>query len=491
MNLSKSKFCNGVQCNKILWLDKYKSEFKEEIDNKNVLDNGTEVGIFAQKLFGPSKNVSFNSDLNKMIDETNNYLKEDNVIITEASFNYEGNFCSVDILKKERNQIYLYEVKSSTQISDIYIYDISYQYYVLKKLGFNIKKVFIVYINSNYIRHGELELNKLFNIKDVTDKAIDNLDYIESKIEEINNYMLQKDEPIKDIGLYCFKPYECPYFKYCSKHLPRNNVFDIRGMTINNKVNLYNKGIISFKELLNYDINEKYKEQIDFELNQKKEKIINDKIMSFINTITYPLYFLDFETFQESIPKYDDTYPYMQIPFQYSLHIMESKSSDIKHVEFLARGDCDPRRDLAISLINNIPKDVCVLAYNMSFEKSVIKALAHTFPDLSEHLMNIYNNIKDLMIPFKNRDYYNKEMKGSYSIKYVLPALFPDDPSLNYKNLEMVHNGSEASSTYQNLGKYSKEELENVRKNMLKYCELDTFAMVKIWQKINEIKEEK
>ena len=169
----------------------------------------------------------------------------------------------------------------------------------------------------------------------------------------------------------------------------------------------------------------------------------------------------------------------MQIPFQYSLHYLEKENSILKHKEFLAKEDIDPRRSLAESLVNDIPKDVCILAYNMTFEKSVIKNLAYLYPDLKEHLLNIYNNIKDLMIPFYKRDYYTKDMLGSYSIKYVLPALFPEDENLNYHNLDLIHNGSEAMNAYANLGNLSKEEREIVRHNLLKYCELDTYAMVK------------
>ena len=210
-----------------------------------------------------------------------------------------------------------------------------------------------------------------------------------------------------------------------------------------------------------------------------------------MSTLSYPLYFLDFETYQQSIPEYDDIAPYMQIPFQYSLHYIENKNGELKHKEFLSEGGIDPRRILAERLVKDIPLNVCIVAYNMSFEKNVIKYLAGLYPDLSSHLMNIHDNIKDLMIPFKNRDYYTKDMHGSYSIKYVLPALFPGDPSLDYHNLEMVHNGSEASNTFNNLDKYSLEELKEVRKNMLKYCELDTYAMVKIYNKLNKIIEEK
>ena len=193
-------------------------------------------------------------------------------------------------------------------------------------------------------------------------------------------------------------------------------------------------------------------------------------------------------TFQQSIPQYEDIKPYEQIPFQYSLHYIESEDSPLEHKEFLSEPDIDPRRKLAESLVKDIPKDVCVLAYNMSFEKTVIKNLAELYPDLKEHLLNIRDNIKDLMIPFYNRDYYTKDMYGSYSIKYVLPALFKDDEKLNYHNLEEVHNGSEAMSAFANMGKLLTKDREKLRHNLLKYCELDTYAMVKIWKKLKDIK---
>ena len=161
MNLSKSLYCNAIQCNKMLWLNKYYPEEKEEVSNESVLDNGTEVGIIAKDLFGPSTDIEFNKDLTKMIEDTKKELLKDNVIITEASFNYNNNFCSVDILKKINNNYEIYEVKSSTEIKDIYLDDISYQYYVLTNLGLNVTKSSIVYINSNYIREEELELEEL------------------------------------------------------------------------------------------------------------------------------------------------------------------------------------------------------------------------------------------------------------------------------------------------------------------------------------------
>ena len=487
MNLSKSLYCNGIQCNKILWLNKHYPEEKQEVANSSVLDNGTEVGIIAKDLFGPSTDIEFNKDLTKMIEDTKKELLKDNVIITEASFNYNNNFCSVDILKKINNNYEIYEVKSSTEIKDIYLDDISYQYYVLTNLGLNVTKSSIVYINSNYIRGEELELDKLFIIKDVTDIVISKQVSVKDKIEEINNYMKQESIPKQDIGIHCVTPYKCPFFKFCTKHLPEQNIFNIRRMPNKSKFKLYKEGIYEYNKLLNTNIDWKYKEQIEFELYNKEPKINKLAIKEFLDTLSYPIYFLDFETYQQSIPEYRGIRPYEQIPFQYSLHYIEKENGKLEHKEFLSRPNIDPRRLLAESLVKDIPLNVCTIAYNMMFEKMVIKNLAKTYPDLSNHLMNIHNNMKDLMIPFKNRDYYTKDMEGSYSIKYVLPALFPNDPSLDYHNLEGVHNGSEAMSTFSNMASLSEEDQEKVRHNLLKYCELDTYAMVKIWNKLNSI----
>ena len=485
-NLSKSRYCNGLQCPKMLWLDEYKSDEKSDVNNDSVLDNGTEVGIIAKDLFENRIDIEFNSNLQKMIDDTKNALNNKNIVITEASFTYENNFCSVDILVKNDNDFLIYEVKSSTEVKDIYIEDLTYQVYILKSLGYHIKSANIVYINSGYTRCGELNLKELFKIKNLTKVVNDKLSLVKDNINSICTILKEKEEPKIDLDMHCVTPYECPFFKYCTRRLPENNVFKLRGMANNKKFSLYKSNIYSYEDLLKADINEKYKQQIEFELFNKEDYIDKDEIKKFLDTLSYPLYFLDFETFQQAIPKYDGIKPYMQIPFQYSLHYIKSKNSKLEHKEFLAEANFDPRRNLAESLVKDIPKDVCTLAYNMSFEKTVIKNLAYLYPDLADHLMNIHDNIKDLMLPFYHRNYYTKSMFGSYSIKYVLPALFPSDDALNYHNLDLIHNGSEAMNAYANLGDLSEEEQIKIRNNLLKYCELDTFAMVKIWQKLQE-----
>ena len=487
IHLSKSKYCRAIQCNKMLWLEKNKPEEKGEIDNQAVLDNGTKVGELAKGIFGNYTNIEYDENLDKMIYDTKEALKESSNIITEASFKYKNNFCSIDILKVNGNSVEIYEVKSSTEIKDIYLDDISYQFYILNKLGYKVTKASIIYINNQYIRHGELNLSEFFNSEDVTDIVQEKQKEIESKIKEINEYMKQEAEPKQEIGMQCFKPYQCQFWKYCTKHLPEHNVFQIRKMHKDKALKFYYEGKTNFKDLLEENMNWKFKQQIEFEEFNYEPHIDKQKIREFMKNLYYPIYFLDFETMQTAIPEFDNSKPYQQIPFQYSLHYITKEDGELLHKEFLAESGMDPRRKLAEQLVKDIPKDVCVTAYNMMFEKGRIKELAEIFPDLSEHLMNIHEHIQDLMIPFSERMYYCKDMQGSYSIKYVLPALFPNDPELNYHNLPLIHNGGEAMNIFPKIKDMSKEEQEKARYGLLKYCELDTYAMVKVWEKLKEV----
>lgn len=486
MKLSKSRYCEGVTCIKKLWLSINKPEEKEEL-NEAVFETGTKVGELAKNLYGKFIDIEYDNDLSKMIDDTKKELDKDgDIIVTEASFDFNNNFCSVDILRRINNKYEINEVKSSTHVNDIYLDDISYQYYILSNLGYDVDKCNIVILNSDYVRHGDLELDKLFNIVDVTDIVLSKQKDVEQLIKYININM-EGGEPDVLIDSCCKEPYDCPFFNYCTRKLDKPNVFDLAGMYFNKKCDFYKKRITKYEDLLNEKLNSKCREQIEYELNDLGDKINTKSIEDFMNTLDYPLYFLDFETYQEAIPSYDGINPYMQIPFQYSLHVKKSADSPLEHYEFLAEAGIDPRRSLAEQLVKDIPMDVCTVAYNMSFERTVIKNLAKLYPDLSEHLLNIRNNMKDLMIPFKDRDYYNKDMQGSYSIKYVLPALFPNDPELDYHNLPLIHKGDEASNAYATLHLKSKEEQESIRHGLLVYCELDTYAMVKIWEKLQDV----
>ena len=488
MNLTKTKYCNGLQCKKMLWLDEHKPEVKEEKDVSSLMEQGNLVHEIARYLFGEHINIKYTDNLKEMIKDTYHTIESyKDVIITEASFNYNNNFCSVDILIKKNENYEIYEVKSSSDLKDIYINDASYQYYVLTNLGLNVVKCNIVTLNRGYERIGNIELDKLFKIHDITNRVIELQSHVKENIEEINKYMNNELEQDMEIDEYCFKPYFCPFFKYCTRHLEHPNVFDITQEPGITALKLYRNGYVSFKDLLDVKLSNKYRQRIEFEIYDKKDYIDKHNIKMYLKTLSYPLYFLDFETYQMPIPIYDHLHPYEKIPFQYSLHYYEKEGEELKHTEYLGIPGSDPRRELAEQLVHDIPKDVCTLAYNMSFEKSVIMRLANIYPDLKEHLMNIHDHIKDLEDPFSKRYYYSKSMVGSSSIKKVLPSLFPNDPSLNYHNLDLIHNGNEAMDSFARMGNMDGEELKYTRERLLKYCELDTYAMVKIYEKLLEV----
>ncbi len=487
IGLSKSKYCKGVQCPKILWLNEHKPEEAEDVLPEAILATGNMVGDLARSYYGEYVLVDFTYDKQAMCKQTQDYIDAGEQNIAEASFVFDGLYCAVDILHKNGDGWDIVEVKSSTYVTPIYIEDMSFQYYVLTKCGINIKNVFNMHINNQYVRHGELDLKGLFVLEEFTDIAASKLDEVEKMVSYIREYVSADEEPEKDIDICCESPYECAFMSYCSRHLPEHSIFDISKLAMQKKYDYYHEGIVSYEDIIDkkLQLNPRQMLQVESVVNNLPDHIEKDAIKEFLNTLSYPIYHLDFETFQQAVPEFEGGIPYAQIPFQYSLHI-EYEDGTLIHKEFLAKEGTDPRRALAESLCKDIPIDVCSLAYNMAFERTVIQKLSELFPDLEDHLLNIRENMHDLMIPFSKGQYYTKEMQGSYSIKYVLPALWPGDPELDYHNLEGVHNGGEASAAFADMPNHTPEEIEVMRSNLLKYCGLDTYAMVKVLSKLRE-----
>lgn len=490
MNMSKSKYCRAIQCEKMLWLEENRPDLIGQKDESR-MKTGQKVGETAKGIFGDYTDIPYGADLTERVFMTQKALKDGAEVITEASFLFDDNFCSVDILKNLSGGVEIYEVKSSTEIKDVYLDDISYQYFVLSNCGLNVKGAAIIYISNEYVRGENLELDKLFRIEDVTGIVREKQEEIRQNIDMTRDFMENHGplrEPSSEIGMHCFNPYECEFWDYCTRDLPKPNVFDIHGMWKSKKIEKYHEGKVSFEDLKNEKLNWKYLEQIDFELNDREAKINRQAICDILDTLKYPLYFIDYETCQYAIPEFVGTKPYQQIPFQYSLHIIRYEGGPLEHREFLAKvGDVNMIRTFAESLIHDMPDDGSVIVYNRGFESSRNREIGEMYPDLKGEMERINSNIVDLMVPFKNRDYYTRQMQGSYSIKYVLPALYPDDAELDYHNLPVVHNGGEASDAFLNLKDKTSEERSKIRDGLLEYCKLDTLAMVKLWEKFKEV----
>ena len=325
--LSKSKYCSAVQCPKMLWLKKNKpEEFDDSVMNEAILETGNEVGDLAMGLFGDFVEVPF-GDLGEMLRITKELITAGEKIIAEASFSYNGLFCSVDVLKNQGgNQVEIYEVKSSTSVKDIYYDDAAYQCYVLTKRGYKVNRVCIVHIDNHYERFGELDIHKLFHTEDISSDVFALQPEVEQNLKNLEKYMQQKQEPCDGIGAHCFSPYECGFFGYCTRELPKPNIFDVAGARLSTKFKCYEKGLISFEDLNTCDaLSAGQYKQIEHELYNYPPYIDQVAIRKFLETLSYPIYFLDFESFQPAVPLYDHSKPFEQIVFQYSLHYIDMK----------------------------------------------------------------------------------------------------------------------------------------------------------------------
>jgi len=486
--LSKSSFIRGVQCEKHLYLYKYHYKEMDQLSDmqKAIFKRGTDVGILAQKLFpdGIDASPKLKFEYDKAVKLTQELLLKKQKVIYEASFNFSDVLSIADIVVNEKSGLKVYEVKSSTSISETYIRDAALQYWVISNCGYMIKDFSITYINNQYVRKGELNINEMFTTESVLKLILPLQKWVEENINRFKEVLLKKIIPKIDIGEHCYDPYTCGFYEYCRKHIPENSIFDLSGIHLSKKYDLYRNGIIKLEDIpADVKLSKNAKLQLDVYIS-KKDLIDKKAIEEFLSDLIYPLYFMDFETFQPAVPMFDNSKPYMQIPFQYSLHYKKNEKSKSEHFEFLADAGKDPRIKFIENLLRDTKSDGDILTYNKSFEILRLKEIAEAFPKHRKEIEERINRVKDLMIPFQKKYYYTNNMQGSYSIKYVLPSLIPE---LSYENLE-INEGGLASIAFESL--YYETDLmriADIRNNLLEYCKLDTFAMVKILEKLETL----
>ena len=478
--LSKSTFIKGVQCEKALYLHKYNRELEDDItpQQQAIFASGTNVGLLAQNLFrdGIDASPKDYAQYFESFKYTQELINKGVEVIYEAGFLYDNVMCFVDILVKEHDGWHAYEVKSSTKVTDTYVIDASLQYYVIKKSGLDLANISIIHIDNTYVRYGDLDIKKLFNFVLLTESVIGNQKYIKDKLSDLYNMLSKNSVPNIDIGPHCTSPYDCSFKGYCWKGLPSYSVFDLSRLNKNTKWNLYKKGFVNIDQIpIDVGLSDNQKIEIDSYMNQT-EIIHKFKIREFVDSLSDSLFYLDFETYQPAVPNFNNVKPYQQIPFQYSAHY--ENTQELLHFEFLAKDSVNDCREQFIEhLIDDMQKDGDILVYNIGFERSRLRELMNVFPKYKVPLQGIIDRMKDLMIPFKEKWYYMPSMKGSYSIKSVLPALVP---SLSYDHLE-INNGGLASISFSNIHTIaSKDRVNVIRQNLLEYCKMDTLAMVKV-----------
>ena len=425
MYFSKSIYVRVWTCPKGAWIHKYHPELLPQDENTLArFRTGNEVGDLARGLFGPSVNVTVfredgSLDLPAMMVRTREEMEKGTSVICEASFSYEGLYCAVDLLRRdeENGGWAIYEVKSSTDgMQEKYVADTSYQRYVLEHCGVKVTGVYLVCIDPSYVlEESGLDISGLFQINDLTSFTEAEQEHVPEILQKAEEVLLSEEEPSAELVENCK---DCDFFSWCAGDLPSPNVFDLYRLAMKKKLEYYRQGLVGFADLEKAGVikNATQLRQMDYALRDKGTYVKPEQIREFLSGLSYPLYFLDFETMQPAVPFCVGTHPYAQIPFQYSLHYIEQEGGELLHKEFLAESGTDPRWAIAEALCQDIPADACVTAFNKSFECTRLKELAAAFPDLADHLLAIEGNIQDLLIPFQKGWYYNREMGGSFSI---------------------------------------------------------------------------
>jgi hypothetical protein len=473
--LTKSKYMNGLQCLKLLWLVFNDPEKVPEPDasTQHIFDQGHQVGELAKKLFPEGINVpldNFRENLNRTAQ-----LLPVRKPIFEAGFMADRLFCRVDILNPAGNyQWDIVEVKSATSVKDENLDDVAFQKYCLEKNGLSVNKCYLAFINNQYVKQGEIDPSHFFTLQDITEEVNDASRNIEARIAAMFETMAAKECPDIRVGTYCSDPYDCPVV-YCREQLPENNIFELyRGGK--KSYELFYSGVLNIKDIppnIKLSRPQEIQKWCDIIGTPHIEK---EAIREFLAALKPPLHYLDFETISPAIPLFDGTRPYQRVPFQFSLHISEGRGK-LQHSGFLAEGQDDPRPAFLQRLKETVGPTGSIITYNQAFEEGVLKELAEAFPEYAEWVGGVRERLTDLFKPFQSFHYYDPGQKGSASIKHVLPAL----TGRGYEEME-IGGGEEASLAFLDAtyGEATEEERRKVRSNLEKYCGLDTEGMVRI-----------
>lgn len=379
-------------------------------------------------------------------------------------------------------QVYdLYEIKSASSIKKEHLIDATFQRLVTEA-NHPVRHSFLVHLNKAYTRRGPLETDQLFQVVNV-DEDIENLRQEVLSGREAAWQVAVQEKPD---GLdACLKPKECPCPMLCHPELPEYSIFDIPRLGQTKARLLKSQGLLNIYDLPeDFPLSDTQREHVQV-IQSGWPKIDHERIKTALDQLTYPLYFLDYETFNPAVPEYDGYHPFLAIVFQYSLHIYTSPDADPVHHEYLATGEGDPSRRMLEHLLPNIGAQGSVIVWNKSFEASRNKEMAARYPEYAGQLEQINERIFDLMEIFSKGAYIHPDFHGSASIKNVFPVLVKD---LSYDNLA-IPKGDQAMTAWVSLmrGSLSAQEAEKTRQELLQYCALDTLAMVKNWQAIRKL----
>jgi hypothetical protein len=488
--LSKSQYTKAKKCLKAIWLYRHQRELADPVKDfqQNIFDQGTEVGVLAQSYFHDGVLISETyKETEQALISTEKALAENAPAIFEAAFMFDDILIRVDALRNNFDGSWdLIEVKSTNSVVPKAHYDdVALQKYVLLNSGIKINKSYLMHLNRDYKKQGELDIQKLFHLEPLDDE-------IQSNLEEVPNYIeltrahLSCSKPNDElIGSKCNSPYVCEFKSHCWKDATPDSVHKIGRINNKKRHELMDLNLTKISETPD-DYKWSVNQQIEVTCHKTDDIHLElEKVRNHLDELTYPLYFLDYESVAYAIPRFDVAWPHKHHITQYSLHIQKSPGAPLEHTDYLHNENTNPAESLATKLLKDIPDDGgSIIVYHKTYERDRTKELAEELPKQSKALLGLIDRMWDLEVPFAKRWYWDKDFEGSSSIKKVLPVFAPE---FSYKNLE-IQNGAFAQLEYSRMIEMSSgTDRENLRAALLKYCERDTLAMVKILESLQSI----
>ena len=486
--LTKSKYLTGLQCDKLLWVTLNDPGRIPPVDpgTQYVFNQGHEVCDLAKKLYPGGIDIPYNN-FKDSIARTQELMGQRKPLF-EASILAGNLYVRVDILNPadgDAGAWDIIEVKSSSRVKDVNVLDVAFQRYCCEQMGLTIRRCYLGHINTAYVRDGEVDPQALFTVEDISAHVDAAIGEVPAAVEAIFRASKLKECPDVDIGLHCTDPYDCSLKDLCWTFLPDHSVFSLYWLGKEKKFDLLERGIASICKIPeDYELSEKQRIQ---KACIEKDDVYLDKagIKDFLATLKYPLYYLDFETFNPAVPLFDGMRPYQKIAFQFSLHVVKREGAAAEHHSFLADGQGDPRPGFLSALKAAIGTEGSVVAYNAGFEKGVLDELAVAFPQNAAWIDDVVRRVEDLLVPFKAFHYYHPGQNGSASLKRILPAVTGE----GYEGMNISDGGAASLIYEENIfgSEAPDEEKAKIRKDLEDYCCLDTQAMVDIVGKLREL----
>jgi len=473
--LSKSRILAGLQCPKRLYLAVHQPQLADDFSHANsIIAVGNRVGELARTFYAQGVLVEHQDDLGNALKETQSLLaKPEPGILFEPAFQHQGVLIRADILTKDNRGLGVIEVKSSSRVKDTHIQDCAIQAWVMGNAGYPLEHISVAHINKEFVYAGDGSYEGLLALEDVTTQVSAIQREVTTWVDNAQK-ILSGEVPETPLGDYCRKPYACFFLSHCSSDQPEFPVTLLpRGHRIASE--LLAEGIHDIRDIPEGRLANAKHERIR-RITKSGQPEVDAGAAQRLAALGYPRYYLDFETVNFAIPVWPNTRPYQTFPFQWSCHI-EDGDGNLQHAEFLAPNGEPPMRALAEKLVDTLADTGPVFMYT-PVEKTVIRQLAALFPELEEQLTAIVDRLVDLH-PLAENHYYHPYMKGSWSIKSILPTIATD---LSYNALDGVQDGLAAANAYSEMidPRTSDNRQAEIRASLLKYCKLDTLAMVRL-----------